>query len=196
MRTSESDTEITLGTGWMLVLFFGIVLVCALFFAFGFSLGRKSSMVGTTSNSPAAPAASVVRPSAGKDPGSKTPAAAASDSPADSGKAAAGSASSSTASAQTADRNASAPNHPSPPAGAAPSAAGGYFVQVAAVTREEDADSLVEALKKRQYAAFSAKSSAADKYYHVQVGPYREFKDAEAMRKRLVADGYNPILKK
>ena len=182
----------------MLALFFMIVLVCAVFFAIGFSLGRKSSAVGITSYSPVAPAASVVRPSAGKDPGSKSPspAAAASASPADSGKAGAGSASSAAAQQQAGEQAASAPSHPSAPSGGAPSATGGYFVQVAAVTREEDADALVEALKKKQYSAFSAKSSAADKFYHVQVGPYAEFKDADGMRKRLIADGYNPILKK
>ena len=39
---SSEDTEITLGTGKLLVLFFGLVGVCALFFALGYSLGRKS----------------------------------------------------------------------------------------------------------------------------------------------------------
>ncbi len=39
---SSQDTEITLGTGKLLVLFFGLVGVCALFFALGYSLGRKS----------------------------------------------------------------------------------------------------------------------------------------------------------
>jgi cell division septation protein DedD len=68
-------------------------------------------------------------------------------------------------------------------------------VQVAAVTRQEDAEALVEALKKKQYPAF-ANNASADKYYRVQVGPYAEFKDAEAMRARLVSDGYNPIVKK
>src|SRR3974390_2503456 len=40
--SSSQDTEITLGTGKLLVLFFGLVGVCALFFALGYSLGRKS----------------------------------------------------------------------------------------------------------------------------------------------------------
>lgn len=85
-----------------------------------------------------------------------------------------------------------------PPAAAntVPPAAGGYFVQVAAVSRQEDAEALVEALKKKAYPAFSANNPSADKYYHIQVGPYRDFKEAEAMRARLVADGYNPIVKK
>jgi len=45
MPTSSQDTEITLGTGRMLALFFTFVLVCAVFFAIGFSLGRKTSVV-------------------------------------------------------------------------------------------------------------------------------------------------------
>jgi hypothetical protein len=43
MAKSE-DTEITLGTGKLLVLFFGLVAVCALFFALGYSLGRRSDV--------------------------------------------------------------------------------------------------------------------------------------------------------
>jgi cell division septation protein DedD len=71
-----------------------------------------------------------------------------------------------------------------------------YFVQVAAVTKQEDAESLVDALKKKQYPAFVASNSAADKFFRVQVGPFTDIKDAEAMRTRLVNDGYNPIVKK
>ena len=41
---SSQDTEITLGTGKLLFLFFGLVGVCALFFALGYSLGRKSDL--------------------------------------------------------------------------------------------------------------------------------------------------------
>ena len=69
-------------------------------------------------------------------------------------------------------------------------------MQVAAVSRQEDAESLVEALKKKQYPAFTANNPSADKFYRVQVGPYADLKDAEAMRARLIGDGYNPIVKK
>jgi cell division septation protein DedD len=72
----------------------------------------------------------------------------------------------------------------------------GYFVQVAAVSKEEDADSLVDALKKKQYPAFVASAATSDKLFHVQVGPYSDVKEAEAMRARLIGDGYSPILKK
>ena len=37
----EQDTEITLGTAKLLTLFFGLVVVCAVFFALGYTLGRS-----------------------------------------------------------------------------------------------------------------------------------------------------------
>jgi DedD protein len=52
----------------------------------------------------------------------------------------------------------------------------------------------VDALKKKQYAAFT--TSLNDKLYHIQVGPFSDVKEAEATRAKLVGDGYNPILKK
>ena len=43
MRVDDAtDTEITLGTGKMLALFFGLVILCAVFFGMGFSMGRNS----------------------------------------------------------------------------------------------------------------------------------------------------------
>src|SRR3954452_15057943 len=57
MAASE-DTEITLGTGKLLVLFFGLVGVCALFFALGYSLGRKSEPAVTAASAATPPASS------------------------------------------------------------------------------------------------------------------------------------------
>jgi cell division septation protein DedD len=74
--------------------------------------------------------------------------------------------------------------------------AAGYFVQVAAVSKQEDGEALVDALKKKDYPAFVASPIPTDKLFHVQVGPFPDIKDAEAMRTRLIADGYSPILKK
>ena len=71
-----------------------------------------------------------------------------------------------------------------------------YFVQVAAVTKQEDAQALVDALKNKQYPAFVATNSANEKLFRVQVGPFADIKDAEATRSRLINDGYNPIVKK
>src|SRR5208283_267788 len=201
MPTSSKDTEITLGAGRMLVLFFTIVLVCAVFFAIGFSLGRKTTMsaVGNAENASAGTPASVVRPAAGKDAAAKP-----GSQPADfSFYKSVGSSGASTElaapDAPPTSASASTPavaSAPAPSVSANTGALGAYFVQVAAVSREEDANALVEALKKKQYPAFAANNSSADKYYHVQVGPYAAFKDAETMRAKLIADGYNPILKK
>jgi len=207
MPTAQQDTEITLGTGRMLALFFAFVLVCAVFFAIGFSLGRRtaSAGVGRLPGAAAGASADVVRPSAAKnDALQKTPRsgdfsfykavgeknANAALAPPDT-------------KAQPADATAGAPPKPATDAtSAAPassttasSTSNSYYVQVAAVTRQEDADALVEALKKKDYPAF-ANNASVDKYYRVQVGPYADFKDAEAMRARLVSDGYNPIVKK
>jgi cell division septation protein DedD len=196
----------------MLALFFTFVLVCAVFFAIGFSLGRKTSVVSAGSSLGAATTApaTVVRPSAVKD-NSAQPAAQPTDfsfyksvgaktadtelKPADSQQTSTSTETSRTASAD----QPKTPTSVSSPAVSTPSASavsGGYFVQVAAVSRHEDADALVDALKKKQYPAFTANNSAADKFFHVQVGPYPELKEAEAMRARLIADGYNPIVKK
>jgi DedD protein len=202
MPTAQQDTEITIGTGRMLVLFFALVLVCAFFFAIGFSLGRKTTIASTGGllRAPAGAPATIVRPSAAKNDASQpTPQSGdfsfyktvgeknvdAALTPPDS-KA---QPTASTAAAPTAEvpKDATGTAAPSTP---------GYYVQVAAVNRQEDAQALAEALKKKQYPAFIANNSPTDRFYHVQVGPYAEWKDAEAMRTRLVSDGYNPIVKK
>ncbi len=218
---SSQDTEITLGTAKLLGLFFGLVAICAVFFALGYTLGRKSDsgLSGTTTLAPlpasnaAKPAGSGAAPStpmtfykAVEQPNPNpqlTPAAsvaaatdatAASQPPA--GQAAASSpdaASPGTASSVTPTQGTQAANPPDSMT-AVPAAA--YFVQVAAVSKQDDAEALVDALKKKQYPAFVAGNGAADKLFRVQVGPFGNVKEAEAMRSRLIGDGYNPILKK
>src|SRR5882762_7272035 len=69
MATAQQDTEITLGTGRMLAIFFTFVLVCAFFFSIGFSLGRRTTIagVGTLGIAHAGTPATIVRPSAAKN---------------------------------------------------------------------------------------------------------------------------------
>ena len=199
MATAQRDTEITLGTGRMLVLFFTFVLVCAVFFAIGFSLGRKTSMVGANNsvNASTGTPATVVRPSAAKQ-NAPPPAAQSTDFSFFKSVGAKGTDNELSPQEPTAQPPNSAAEPPKTltPVSSSASVGGGYFVQVAAVSRQEDAQALVEALKKKQYPAFTANNSSADKFYHVQVGPYADLKEAEGMRTRLVADGYNPIVKK
>ncbi len=195
---SSQDTEITLGTGKLLFLFFGLVGICATFFALGYSLGRKSEPSITTASAAASPqlVPGTTKASSGSPASSMTfyksveqknaspeltpavdakteTAAASSDASATPSK---------TASSDTAD-----------PATTLPTSE--YFVQVAAVSKQEDGEALVDALKKKDYPAFVA-TPVADKLFRVQVGPFPEIKDAEQMRARLIADGYSPILKK
>jgi DedD protein len=196
---STQDTEITLGTGKLLFLFFGLVGICALFFAVGYSLGRKSEpaittasaagspqvVPGTTkasSGSPATAPMTFYKSVEQKDANPElTPAVDAKAEPTSAPSADA--ASTATPPASTADPTTTLP-------------ASGYFVQVAAVSKQEDGEALVDALKKKDYPAFVASPVTADKLFHVQVGPFPDIKDAEAMRARLIADGYSPILKK
>ena len=176
------DTEITLGTGKMLALFFGLVLLCALFFGMGFSMGKNS--VRQAPELLASPTAST-RPAASNRTISPPPAPSESK-PADQPSTGSDSSANTSQPAQS----------PGDQAAPQPVTAGsGYFVQVAAVSKQEDADALVEALKARQYPAFILNPSP-DKLFHVQIGPFADAKDAEGMRTRLMNDGYNPILKK
>jgi len=69
------------------------------------------------------------------------------------------------------------------------------MVQVAAVSKREDAEALTDALRKKQYPVVII-NTPTDKLFHVQLGPFADVKDAEAMKGRLVSDGYNPIVKK
>jgi|SRR5208283_940162 len=212
---ASQDTEITLGTAKLLSLFFGLVIVCAIFFALGYTLGRKSDFSSSSSASGALlPAgANGVKPAGSAPPAAPmsfykaveqkdanpqlTPAkdATASPNPGGAGQAPVGQAAAPPADGSSTGNQAPArPANPPDPIGTVPTA--GYFVQVAAVTKQEDADALVDALKKKEYPAFVSSNFAVDKYFRVQVGPFGDIKDAEAMRSRLINDGYNPILKK
>jgi DedD protein len=186
MNRSE-DTEITLGTGKMLALFFGLVILCAVFFGMGFSMG-KNSVRSAPELLPSPGTSTGVRPSASNRPASSPPAE---SKPTEHQQSPAANDSNSNNSAGQ-----SAPATSDQQAAPQPVQPGnGYFVQVAAVTKQEDAEALVESLKGRQYSAFIANPSP-DKFFHVQVGPFSDIKDAESMRAKLVSDGYNPILKK
>ena len=204
---SSPDTEITLGTAKLLGIFFGLVMICAVFFALGYTLGRKSE-----SGLPSATTLGPVLAASGGKPASSatnsssapmsfykaveqqsatpqlTPANAAATPATDASTEKSSGPSTTTSAGET-----QASNLPDP---MAPIPGTGYFVQVAAVSKQEDADALVDALKKKQYPAFVANTATTDKLYRVQTGPFGDIKEAEAMRARLINDGYNPILKK
>jgi DedD protein len=194
------DTEITLSTGKLLGIFFALAIVCGVFFTMGYLLGKSTSAGGRTEIVASVPSSgnAAGKPAAGNKtpetttqtcpPGSPncspatTPADTTSKPPDQSAGQAGGS--------KTPDQSASTPGGAEVKNGAG----GSFMVQVAAVSKQEDAEILKNALQKKQYPVFIA-NSAGDPLFHVQVGPFSEKKDADAMRARLAGDGYNAIVK-
>ncbi|MFY9912085.1 MAG: SPOR domain-containing protein [Candidatus Sulfotelmatobacter sp.] len=209
---SSQDTEITLGTTKLLGLFFGLVMICAVFFALGYTLGRKSDTgMPASAAIPAQAPASASKPASStsspaqpmtfykaveqKDANAQlTPATDAVSVPPASPTQSIPAASAAPASSAGAQSASSENTNPPDPMAAIPAA--GYFVQIAAVSKQEDAQALVDALKQKQYPAFVAANSSSDNLFRVQMGPFGDIKEAEGMRARLINDGYNPILKK
>jgi cell division septation protein DedD len=203
---AQAEHELTLSTGAILGIFLGLVLLCGAFFGFGYKMGsHKPAPVADATVIEATPATgtnfNAFKPAAGSPAGGSAPVAA----PAPVAVPA-------TTAADTADSDtpaappeaapivhpatASTPPHSTTPAAvptAAPVPTGTIFVQVAAVSHKEDADLLVGALKAKGYPV--AAYSAADKLFHIQVGPFASRATAESTRQRLLADGYQPILK-
>jgi cell division septation protein DedD len=180
----SDDREISLGPGTILGIFFVLALVCACFFGFGYSVGRRSAqsatvqpaVIHTTSVIPAAnkPAAGSAAPPAPVVTETETPAIPA-----------------------AATIGTEKPSPTPPPSPAVPAAAailGNFMVQVAAVSSQDIADIEVAALKKDGYAVV-VRHEPQDKLLHVQIGPFADKNAAEAMRKRVQADGFNAIVK-
>jgi cell division septation protein DedD len=212
--SDQKDTEIVLGTGKLLGVFFALVIMCGTFFGLGYALGRSSTPMTlqngeattVTSASGAKPVAGVTvttAPTATVDPAQdpavdpNAPAVTqAEQAPrVDEGAPAEESTSTSAVPAPTVKPAATqvVKNPATPELTTAPSS---ITVQVAAVTKQEDAQALVAALRKKNYPVFVSPNPSTDSLYHVQVGPFAELKDAEAMKSKLAGDGYNAIVKK
>jgi DedD protein len=181
------DTEITLSTGKLLGIFFGVVIICSVFFTMGYLLGKSTATGGHTEivgTSPSGGSAAGKPSAVAKVPEAPAPA------PAPDAQASASNPATSTAPAT----NATAQNPAAAPTEIKASPNGTFMVQVAAVSKQEDADILKSALQKKQYPVFVA-NSTSDALFHVQVGPFSNQQDADTMRNRLSADGYNAIVK-
>ncbi len=216
LRRSESDDEreITLGVGKLVGLFFLLVMVCALCFAVGYGFGRSGAKPPSLATEVQAAASNT----AGK-PVAKQPA----DAPARS-DCQAGENCQPTGIPAAQDlsfykaveqKEAHARLTPPPPATtpqtvkaaqpppaktpvpvleSSPATASGIMVQVAAVTKREDAEVLQDALRRKRYPVLVI-NVPGDKLFHVQIGPFSDPKEAESTRSRLQGDGYNSILK-
>jgi cell division septation protein DedD len=207
------DHELTLSTAAIFCIFFGLVALCAVFFGFGYSLGsHKSPTVlpaetATSGNSSAANF-SGFKPAAGQPAGAPaahistttapTPAAAVENETPPSEPPATAAPVVRTQPTQPAAVHPVAPQAPAPtpPASTAPQPMpAGLFVQVAAISLSHpgDATLMVNALRAKGYAA--APHPAQDNFIHVLIGPLANRPAAEAMLKRLSADGYTAYIK-
>lgn len=217
---ARNERELTLSTGTILGIFLGLVVLCGACFGIGYNMGHKAAPAPLAINdnlggepaadvnaspkppagSPAESIASTPAPTVVTPPAPKPapivrrppPAPAATEDAEDTAA---------TPAPRSTAASASPAVHNVPPSalmpgasGTAPAGAGTIMVQVAAVSHQDDANLLLGALRARGYTV-SARSSASDGFIHVQVGPFSNKKDAEAMRQRLITDGYNAILK-
>lgn len=218
---ASRDTELTLGSGTLLAIFFGLVLLCGLCFGLGYSMGHHATTSTASAIPQAAPDQEPLQPSGAIPKPSaiaQTPVAApadatATDSTPANGAAPAGTTAPaasaapaspdaaqqqvhpaleqgtgpgpSTAAAAPATHPALAPSQPAP--------AESIMVQVAAVSNQQDAEVLVNALRKRDYPVI-ARRDPADNYIHIRIGPFASRAIADQWRLKLLNDGYNAVV--
>ncbi|MGH9520890.1 MAG: SPOR domain-containing protein [Terriglobales bacterium] len=219
-RGHAPSRSLELGTRGVLVLFFALAVVCGLFFAFGYTLGRHT-VPATFQLGATPPVTSATRPSAVQNPAASTTPLSATSSgvqppnPAELGAAennqtpttlVAPTTTSAGSAAGPTQQPAPASTTPvlappgavaaSPGATAAAPGAGPYHVQVFA-GKKADAESLATALQQRGYPVevVPPGPGESDLFFRVQVGPYLTLDEARAMRSRLTADGYQAIVK-
>lgn len=193
------------------------MLICAVFFGLGYSVGRGSgtraadqpaaeTATATPDNHSAKPSADQAltpvetQPTALSDnstPAAESPSAPQSTAPA--ATAATASVPSTPTAApvnpfQVQPRTAATPAASATLQPAAATTATGFMVQVAAVRVPQDAQILADMLKKHGYAAV-VRNEPQDQLLHVQVGPFPARSDAMAMRAKLLSDGYNAVVK-
>ena len=206
------DTELTLSSMTLLGIFFGLVLLCGLCFGLGYSMGRRGATAPTVALQPEASAQTALLADGLHPKPSAHTATPAQPAPADTTDSTAGTdagpvppTGGKSVDSGSPSTQAPAPVRPAlPPAVSssaqptAPSslvgAAGTLMVQVAAVSNQEDADVLTNALRKRGYPV-NERRDAGDGMVHVRVGPFGTRDDASKWRMKLLNDGYNAIIK-
>jgi cell division septation protein DedD len=199
------DAELTLGSGTLLAIFFGLVLLCGLFFGLGYAVGHHGAPPPTAGLGNAA-GAQTSTPAASVRP--KPPAAPQTNTsylpPAANGQAPttvldANSQRPAVASGQPQVRPALPPAGNGAQAATGPSAGAGstpavpLMVQIAAVSNPQDAEVLVNALRKRGYSV-TVRREFTDNLIHVRIGPFNSRGEANQWRQKLLNDGYNAII--
>jgi DedD protein len=191
--SETQETELTLSTGKLLGVFFVLVVICGVFFSLGYAVGKNSApaagvAIMDSSQLSTVTAGGGTKPSAGK-------AEAATQRPCAEGEANCPQPAPESQAPNQDNAPEAAASNPAPEMTSVPKTGAGFMVQVAAVSKKEDAEALQGALQKKQYPVIIVPNETSH-LFHVQVGPFSDPKDAEAMRSRLASDGYNAIVKK
>jgi cell division septation protein DedD len=73
--------------------------------------------------------------------------------------------------------------------------AGAVILQVAALEKQDDALALATSLQKKHFSAY-VQTPRKDKFYRVQVGPFKDQKSADAAKKGLESAGFKAFFVK
>ena len=198
LQPAENHTELTLGGGAFLAIGGGLLLLCGICFGLGYVVGHRGgpdqSAAAETTVQAAVPVGSGVKPGAAGQSAAVQP----QSQPTVNGAGDATGQGVEQGTAQAEQTAATGVGQAGAPATAAQaqvprSQVQGWMVQIAAVSHPEDAQVLVDALRKRGYEV-TAQRDASDSLIHVQTGPFVNRNDANAMRQKLLNDGYNAIV--
>jgi cell division septation protein DedD len=197
------DTELTLGPWVIAGLLLGLALLCGLFFGLGYRMGHGAAQTAAANSSPATPAQLAVQTPA--DAAHSKPSAMPSGGSAATHDAAAQTPTADGSTLPTQEAAAASNTYPTPSTPPAPpvvhpvlpiqpaAASTGPVVQIAAVSHQEDAEVLVNALRKRGYAVTVSQDSN-DSLLHVRIGPFGSRVEADRWKQKLLDDGYNAIV--
>jgi DedD protein len=168
-KAGKGDSyEMVLESRHLLGVFFAVVLLCALFFTFGFVLGRsQASAPAADSSGPSPTDLTFYDRVEGKSAEEK---------------------------AATAPAVAS-PTKSASPAVAPARAIQPIFLQVAALSQEADAKQLAQKLQDLGFPAV-VRPPREDRLYRVQVGPFESKELADAAEHRLEAQGFRQIVRR
>ena len=198
----DEEFELVLGNKQLLSLFFVVVVLFAIFFSFGytvgFSRGQQDRVVAIASTKTAEPAATDVRipdtlleaaPEATPDP----PPVAATPKSAPRPEVKAPPRPTPKKQVAAPPQKKAIPAKTAPPTGS--QIARGIHVQVAALRVRSDAQLLVNKLKAKKYPA-ALYDQGGDGWHRVVVGPFTDVGRAKAAQTKMRADGLQTILRK
>lgn len=161
------------GHAFTLVVFSGIVVLCAIFFILGMLVGRTQGQKVATDEVADAAAAETAAVA-------KTKATAAAQPP-------------ELTFFESVDKNEPAPLEPQPPR-----SRNAVNFQIAAVRQSADAENILNEVKQKGFRAFvlAPPPGGPNPYFRIQVGPFTDQAEVKSIKLKLESAGYKPIVKR